>query len=167
MVVGGGIPGCTAALAAARLGNRVPLVQDRPKLGDNASVEIGLSPRGMTSPLIQELSQRHSDGDLLAKQLLDAEPKATLFMEYTVYDAHLVGSAITSLDARHARTGREISLSAPTFIDCSGKAVLGTLTGAETLFGQESKSTYGESLAPAEADDMHHGHTPFFPNQDG
>ncbi|KAF0327701.1 pyridine nucleotide-disulfide oxidoreductase [Colletotrichum asianum] len=110
----------------------------------------------MTSPLIQELSQRHADGDLLAKQLLDAEPNATIFMEYTVYDAHLVGSAITSLDARHARTGREIRLSAPTFIDCSGKAVLGILTGAETLFGQESKSMYGESLAPAEADDMHH-----------
>ncbi|KAK1855607.1 hypothetical protein CCHR01_01782 [Colletotrichum chrysophilum] len=45
VVVGGGIPGCTAALAAARLGNRVALVQDRPKLGGNASVEIGLSPR--------------------------------------------------------------------------------------------------------------------------
>ncbi|KAJ5008230.1 hypothetical protein K4K48_006407 [Colletotrichum sp. SAR 10_66] len=162
VVVGGVIPGCTAALAAARLGNRVALVQDRPKLGGNASVEIGLSPRGMTSPLIQELSQRHADGDLLAKQLLDAEPNATIFMEYTVYDAHLVGSAITSLDARHARTGREIRLSAPTFIDCSGKAVLGIFTGAETLFGQESKSMYGESLAPAEADDMHHGHTLFF-----
>ncbi|KAL3298645.1 pyridine nucleotide-disulfide oxidoreductase [Colletotrichum asianum] len=145
VVVGAGIPGCTAALAAARLGNRVALVQDRPKLGGNASVEIGLSPRRMTSPLIQELSQRHADGDLLAKQLLDAEPNATIFMEYTVYDAHLVGSAITSLDARHARTGREIRLSAPTFIDCSGKAVLGILTGAETLFGQESKSMYGES----------------------
>ncbi|KAJ0384407.1 hypothetical protein COL922a_008414 [Colletotrichum nupharicola] len=116
----------------------------------------------MTSRLIQELSQRHADGDLLAKQLLDAEPDATIFMEYTVYDAHLVGSAITSLDSRHARTGREISLSAPAFIDCSGKAVLGILTGAETLFGQESKSMYGESLAPAETDDMHHGHTLFF-----
>ncbi|KAI8165809.1 hypothetical protein K4K49_012595 [Colletotrichum sp. SAR 10_70] len=113
-------------------------------------------------PLIQELSQRHVDGDLLAKQLLDVEPNATIFMEHTVYDAHLVGSAITSLDARHARTGREIRLSAPTFIDCSGKAVLGIFTGAETLFGQESKSMYGESLAPAEADDMHHGHTLFF-----
>ncbi|KAI8211822.1 hypothetical protein K4K54_004519 [Colletotrichum sp. SAR 10_86] len=162
VVVGGGIPGCTAALAAARLGNRVALVQDRPKLGGNASVEIGLSPRGMTSPLIKELSQRHADGDILAKQLLDAEPNATTFMEYTVYDAHLSGSAITSVDARHARTGKEMRLSAPAFIDCSGKAVLGICTGAETLFGQESKSMYGESLAPAEADDMHHGHTLFF-----
>ncbi|KAI8295779.1 hypothetical protein K4K56_010498 [Colletotrichum sp. SAR 10_98] len=162
VVVGGGIPGCTAALAAARLGNHVALVQDRPKLGGNASVEIGLSPRGMTSPLIKELSQRHADGDILVKELLDAEPNATTFMEYTVYDAHLSGSAITSVDARHARTGKEMRLSAPAFIDCSGKAVLGICTGAETLFGQESKSMYGESLAPAEADDMHHGHTLFF-----
>ncbi|EXF74208.1 hypothetical protein CFIO01_06802 [Colletotrichum fioriniae PJ7] len=45
VVVGGGIPGCTAALAAARLGDHVALIQDRPYLGGNASVEIGLTPR--------------------------------------------------------------------------------------------------------------------------
>ncbi|KAK1450058.1 hypothetical protein CMEL01_07394 [Colletotrichum melonis] len=162
VVVGGGIPGCTAALTAARMGDRVALIQDRPYLGGNASVEIGLTPRGMTNSIIQELSHRDLDGDLVAKQLLDAEPNATAFMEYTVYDAALTGSQITSVKARHARTGKEICLSAPVFIDCSGKAILGICTGAETLFGQESKAMYGESLAPTVADEMHHGHTVFF-----
>ncbi|KXH53926.1 hypothetical protein CSAL01_04025 [Colletotrichum salicis] len=143
--VGGGVPGCTAALAAARLGDRVALVQDRPYLGGNAG-----------------LSQRDVNGDLVAKRLLGAEPNATVFMEYTVYDAALVGSQTKSVMARNARTGKEICLSAPVFIDCSGKAVLGICTGAETLFGQESKAMYGESLAPTESDDMHHGHTVFF-----
>jgi hypothetical protein len=162
VVVGGGVPGCAAALTAARLGDRVALVQDRPYLGGNASVEVGLSPRGVTGPLINELSQRHADGDLYAKQLLDAEPNATVFLEHLVYDTAVVNSTIVSLNARDARTGRETRLSAPIFIDCSGKAILGLCSGAETLYGQESKTEYGESLAPEQADNMHHGNTVFF-----
>ena len=162
IVVGGGVPGCAAALTAARLGERVALVQDRPYLGGNASLEIELSPRGMNRPLIKEISQRHENGDLYAKQLIDGEPNATLFLEHTVYNTTVVDSTIVSIDARDARTGREIRLSAPVFIDCSGKAILGLYSGAETLYGQESKADYGESLAPEQADNMHHGHTVFF-----
>ena len=39
-VVGGGIAGLCAALAAARHGLKVALMQDRPMLGGNASSEI-------------------------------------------------------------------------------------------------------------------------------
>jgi hypothetical protein len=162
VVVGGGVAGCAAALTAARLGDRVAFIQDRPYLGGNASVEIGLSPRGMSAPVIKELSQRHTSGDLYARKLLENEPNATIFMEYTVYDTLTIDSIIVSIDARAARTGREIRLSAPTFIDCSGKAILGILSGAETLFGQESKDEYGESLAPEKGDNLHHGNTLFF-----
>jgi pimeloyl-ACP methyl ester carboxylesterase len=136
IVVGGGIAGAAAALAAARLGERVALVQDRPFLGGNASVEIGLSPRGITGPLIDELSQRDSTGDLVARRLLEEEPTATLFLEHTVYNTISRDATITAIDARAARSGREIRLSASVFIDCSGIAILGLLAGAETLFGQ-------------------------------
>lgn len=45
VVVGGGMPGCCAAVSAARLGCRVALIQDRPVLGGNNSseVRVGLS----------------------------------------------------------------------------------------------------------------------------
>lgn len=162
IVVGGGVPGATAALAAARLGERVALIQDRPFLGGNASVEIGLHPRGWTCPLIEELSQRTRNGDLQAIKLLNAQPTANVFMEHTVYNAITVDSSIVSVDARDARTGREIRLSAPVFIDCSGKSILGLFSGAETLFGQESRAEYDESLAPVKGDNMHHGNTLFF-----
>ena len=162
VVVGGGIAGAAAALTAARLGERVVLVQDRPYLGGNASVEIGLSPGGVTGPLIDELSRRTPDGDLYAMQLLHAEQNATVFLEHTVYGTATVSSTIVSVYARDARSGREIRLSAPVFIDCSGKSVLGLLSGAETLFGQESQAAYGESLAPSRSDNMHHGTTVFF-----
>lgn len=162
IVVGGGVPGCTAALTAARLGQRVALIHNRPYLGGNASVEIGLSPRGITGPLVDQISDRTPTGDLLARQLLEAEPNAHVFLDYNVYNTVVDGSTILAVDAREARSGKEVRFSAPVFIDCSGKAVLGMLSGARTLFGQESKTEYGESLAPAQRDDMHHGNTLFF-----
>ena len=39
-VVGGGLAGMCAAIAAARHGHRVALIQERPVLGGNASSEI-------------------------------------------------------------------------------------------------------------------------------
>ncbi|BAE62205.1 FAD dependent oxidoreductase-domain-containing protein [Aspergillus flavus] len=179
VIVGGGIVGSAAALVSARLGDRVALLHNRPVLGGNGSVEIGLRPRGVTGPLIDEISQRHPNGDLYAENLLRAEPTASLFLEHTVYNTTtdaihsgalstvdnptVSGSRILSVDARDARTGREIRLAATSFIDCSGKCILGLLSGAETLFGQESKSEYGESLAPTVGDDYtHHGNTLFF-----
>ena len=45
-VVGGGLAGMCAAIAAARRGSRVVLMQDRPVLGGNASSEIRMWIRG-------------------------------------------------------------------------------------------------------------------------
>src|SRR5207244_8258306 len=58
VVVGGGVTGSAAALAVARLGRHVALVQDRPFLGGNASVETGLSPRGGSAHLLHGLADR-------------------------------------------------------------------------------------------------------------
>lgn len=162
IVVGGGVPGIAAALTSARLGERVALVHDRPFLGGNASPEIGLRPRGTISPIIDEIYERRPDGDLIALQLLQAELDATVFTEHTVFAATTTNGKIVSIDARDARSGREIRLKASTFIDSSGKAIVGIFAGAETLFGRESREEYGESLAPLEADNAHHGNTLFF-----
>lgn len=40
--------------------------------------------------------------------------------------------------------------------------MLSLLSGAETLFEQESCDAYGERLAPERASSMHHGHALFF-----
>ncbi|KIW02802.1 uncharacterized protein PV09_05863 [Verruconis gallopava] len=162
VVVGGGLPGCVATLAAARLGERVALVQDRPYLGGNASIEIGLSPRGVVSALTDEVYQRDATGDLIALQLLKAEKNASVYLEHSVMKTTVAGTKIVSIDARDAKSGRESRFFARIYIDCSGKAILGLLSGAETLFGRESQSEYGESLAPKQKDNMHHGNTLFF-----
>ncbi|MEV4601092.1 FAD-dependent oxidoreductase [Amycolatopsis sp. NPDC049253] len=162
VVVGGGVTGCAAALAAARLGCRVALLQDRPLLGGNASKEIGLTPQGRPAPLIIELVERSDDGDLHAAKVFDTEPNVSVFLEHRVFDARSDGSRITSVDARDARTGAESRYRAPVFIDCTGTAILGLLTGARTLFGQEARSEFGEPLAPRKRVASHHGNTLFF-----
>lgn len=178
VVVGGGVTGCTAALAAARLGCRVALIQDRPLLGGNASTEVGLTPRGRSGPLVTELCERADDGDLHAAKVLDAEPNVTLAYERRVFSADTAttgtastdataetgtgGTRIVSVVARAARTGREYRYRAPVFIDCTGTAILGLLTGARTLFGQEARAEYGERLAPRRRVEAHHGNTVFF-----
>lgn len=162
IVAGGGVTGSAATLAAARLGLTVALVQNRPVLGGNASVEIGITPRGVTGPLVKELASRSEDGDLHALDILEAEPTVTVFLEHQVYDAVLDGDRIVSIDARDARTGREIRLRASMFIDCTGTAILGLLAGAATMFGQESRAQFGEPLAPEERVETHHGNTVFF-----
>lgn len=162
VVAGGGISGCAAALAVARLGMSVALIHDRPVLGGNASVEIGLMPRGTQGALLQELSARTEDGDLAALALLEAEPTAEVYLEHRIFNACTDESRIVSVDAVSARGGREARFQAGMFIDTTGVALLGVLSGAQTLFGREARSEYNEPYAPDEADDMHHGNTLFF-----
>jgi len=162
VVVGGGVSGCAAALTAARLGQRVALIHDRPVLGGNASKEIGLMPRGAQGSVLRELSQRTSDGDLMALSLLEAEPTASVFLEHRIVGAKRQGDRISSVDAVQAKGGHERRFRGKMFIDASGVAQLGVLVGAETLFGREARSEYDEPYAPEEADEMHHGNTLFF-----
>lgn len=162
VVVGGGISGCAAALTAARLGQRVALIHDRPVLGGNASKEIGLMPRGAQGALLKELSARTPDGDLAANALLQAEPNATVFLQHRIIAASTENSRIVSVDAVEARTGVEVRIAGRMFIDASGVAILGVLAGAETMFGREARSQFNEPLAPEVADEMHHGNTLFF-----
>ena len=162
VVVGGGVSGCAAALTAARLGQRVALIHDRPVLGGNASKEIGLMPRGAQGALLQELSTRGPDGDLAAYGLLQAEPTASVFLEHRLVAAERAGARIVSVDAVEARSGAERRFRGKMFIDATGVAQVGVLAGAETMFGREARAEFDEPYAPEVADDMHHGNTLFF-----
>jgi hypothetical protein len=125
VVVGGGISGCATALAAARLGQKLALIHDRPVLGGNASVEIGLMPRGTQGALLKEVSARLDNGGLAALSVLEAEPTASVFLEHRVFAARREGNRIVSLDAVVARGGHEHRFAGDMFIDTSGVAQLG------------------------------------------
>lgn len=168
VVIGGGISGMCAAVAAARQGLKVALVNDRPVLGGNNSSEIrvhlggtievgpypalgrmqrefGHSKKGNAQP-----AANYEDGK--KQSFIDAEPNVTLLAPYRALAVSMDGSAIKSVSAKHIETGAEIVLEAPLFADCTGDGTIGFLAGADYLYGREAASEYGESLAPEKAD---------------
>lgn len=159
VVVGGGVPGCAAALAAARSGCKVALIQDRSVLGGNASSEVGLGPRGFKTPLVEQMIERCDDGSLGCEALVAAEPNITLITDTRAFACQMNGSRIASIDARNLITSEETRYRAPVFIDASGRGALGKLAGADLRRGREARSEFNESLAPELPDAMHHGHT--------
>lgn len=162
VVVGGGCPGASAALVSAEQGARTLLIQNRPMLGGNAAAEVGLEPRGAITPYTQRLLERMSDDSLAAQGILDEGPNLALVLDTEVYDVEMDGDRIVAVLARNLVSGIETRYAAKELIDATGNAMLALLAGAETMEGCEPKSTYGESLAPDSASDMHHGNTILF-----
>lgn len=63
------------------------------------------------------------------------------------------GKRIKTVRARRIETGEERVFEAPLFSDCTGDGISFLGAGADFLMGRD-KSSYGESLAPDEADEM-------------
>ena len=64
------------------------------------------------------------------------------------------GTEISSVVIKHIETGEEICLKADLFSDCTGDGTIGYLAGADFRMGRESRSEFGESLAPEKADSL-------------
>ena len=176
LVVGGGLAGVCAALAAARNGRRVILIQDRSVLGGNASSEIrmhvvgadihGRRPGARESGLIEELRledaarnphRSYSQWDLLLYEKVMAEPNLTLLLDTDCVSCSCETRPdgrrrIVSVEAVRQSTEDAFSIRADVFADCSGDGRLGVEAGADFTVGREAKSDYGESLALDVAD---------------
>lgn len=176
VVVGGGLAGVCAALAAARNGRRVVLIQDRSVLGGNASSEIrmhvvgadfhGRRPGARESGLIEELRledaarnphRSYSQWDLLLYEKVTAEPGITLLLDTDCAGCRVVERSdgqrrIVSVEAVRQSTEDHFTLYADLFADCSGDGRLGVEAGADFTVGREAKSAHGESLALETAD---------------
>ncbi len=167
VVVGGGIAGCCAALQAARLGLTVALVHDRPWLGGNASREVRVHTLGESDRIVREIDTPHyPNGSAKAIEanarrhaVVEAEPNIKLHLEWRAFAANTEGGRITSVDARRNTTGEERRFVAPVFIDTTGDGWIGYWAGAEYMKGRERSDEFGESLAPAEADNMTMGNS--------
>lgn len=168
VVVGGGIAGMSAAASAARLGCKVALVQDRPVLGGNNSSEVRVHLGGrIEAKPYQELGNLQKEfgpmrgGNAQPKDFYEDEKKAafiaaekniTLYDCYHAYAVKKSGSIIQFVSARHIESGKEITLSAPIFADCTGDGTIGWLAGADYHVGREAKSEYQEPTAPEKGD---------------
>ncbi|MFW6169803.1 MAG: FAD-dependent oxidoreductase [Planctomycetota bacterium] len=177
VVIGGGLAGATAAVAAARNGCQTTLIQNRPVLGGNASGDILVPPVGAwpgayrsrypLSPretgIVEEYrtagNQRIKEGRLYANRLLrlvELEPNLDLHLNTHATGARMQegsGQRIAAVDAVEVRTGRRLRFPARVFIDCTGDSVIGVAAEAEYRHGKEPKSMYNEPWAPEEPSD--------------
>jgi len=170
VVVGGGIAGCAASIAAAELGLKVALVHDRPILGGNASSEIRVHTEGITWKANRILSMLNTvwwpngspDAVLDDKKRHENMAKyenISIFLNWRAYTTAVTSDSITSVDAKHTSTGETMRFTAPLFIDCTGDGWIGYWSGAEFMYGREDSSKYNENWdlhkelwSPAQAD---------------
>jgi hypothetical protein len=175
IVVGAGPAGSPAAIAAARMGARVALVSDRPVLGGNASVEIGVPVQGAAAKhrgkpvretgIIEEVGRleaadaarkgqlhRHPAISRSLQLLAQAEPLLDLYENSWLESAKKDGTKIREVVLRDTLTGARIVLTGSMFIDCSGDAWLGHHAGADERVGREAFKEYREEGAPEKAD---------------
>ncbi len=180
-VVGGGMAGLTAALAAARHGADVALVQDRPVLGGNASSECRVHVQGADrhnkfpnmreTGILEELRMENlyrnpqrsfSVWDTILYEKLCLHPHITLLLNCSCNEAEMDGDRIATISGWQTTTETRHTVRAPLFADCSGDGVLAPLTGAEYRMGREGRDEFGESIAPEKADDRTMGMTCLF-----
>tara|TARA_R110000744_G_scaffold166164_1_gene283258 strand:+ start:8360 stop:10147 length:1788 start_codon:yes stop_codon:yes gene_type:complete len=155
VVVGGGIAGCAAAIAAAEQGLQVALIHDRPVLGGNASSEIRVHTLGIYGNferILKKLDTEHypnGSPEAYKDQIkrdnnVKGYDNISLFLNWRAYDAKAVENKINYVDARQTATGERIRFEAPLFVDSTGDGWIGFWAGAEFSYGRESVDQYGE-----------------------
>lgn len=168
VVIGAGMSGLCAAIAAARLGLKVALVQDRYILGGNNSSEvrvglggqINMPPYPSLGYILNEIGPdrignargAHHYQDWKKWDVIAAEPNISLFAGYTVVNAEMKDGKIVAVTAVEATNQNLIRISGNLFSDCTGDANLAVMAGAATMMGREARSEFGETLAPEKAD---------------
>ncbi len=166
-IVGGGMSGLCCAIAAARHGISVTLLQDRPVLGGNASSEIRMWIGGAhgkdnrESGIIEEIFLENfyqNPGlkfplwDSVLYEKAKAEENITLLLNTAVFDLSMDGNRIASVRAYQSNAETFHSVEAKWFADCSGDSVLAPLSGAEFMYGREAKAEFNETIPPETAD---------------
>jgi len=184
-VIGGGLAGICAAIAAARQGSTVALVQNRPVLGGNSSSEVRVWVCGATAHGVQHFARetgimgelfvenqfRNPEGnpyywDLVLLEAVRAEPRISLFLNTDVRTVDAADGEIRSVTGWQMGSEKLIRFISPVFADCSGDGLVGYLAGADFTTGREPRSLYGESWAPEVPDGNTLGSTILFYTKD-
>lgn len=167
-VVGGGLAGVCAAVAAAREGIKVVLMHERPVLGGNASSEIRMwvcgaqgnnaAETGITEEIFLENLRinpykNHYVFDALLWNLVKHEPNITLLLNCSCMSAEMNSeSEIRSVTGWQMTTQKFCEVNALYFADCSGDSILAPLTGAKYRVGREAADEFSENVSAKTAD---------------
>ena len=181
VVVGGGLSGVCAAVAAARRGVKTALVHARPVLGGNASSEIrmhvcgadenGHKPHLTEGGILHEILLKNKSRnpyfsyavwDSVLYETVQAEKNLTVYFNTVMTDCETEGDKIKAITCFQETTEYKIVLSGAFFADCTGNGTLGYFAGAEYREGSEAKSEFDEPHAPEKANNERMGNTVLF-----
>ncbi len=166
-VVGGGMSGLCAAVAAARRGIKVAIMQDRPMFGGNASSEVrmwicgangefdretGIVEECMLENYHRNLNQNFHIWDTVLYEKVRFEENITMLMNCACSSVEMDGNKIVSVTGYQTTTETHHTVRATYFADCSGDSVLAPLTGAEFRVGREANAEFNETIGPKVAD---------------
>jgi len=161
VIVGGGMPGTCAALAAARRGLKTVLVQDRPVLGGNGSSEIRVWSAGEARyPLVREVRNLFMNRDPnqfvcdnRRMRLVEDETNLTVRLSTRAFGVEKkADGTIAAVKALDLRSNRVIRFSAPLFCDATGDGWVGFWAGADSRTGREASAEFDETYAPSKGD---------------
>ncbi len=160
VVIGGGMSGINAAIAASRSGARTAIVHARPVLGGNASSEIrmhisgaschlgkkDLIETGIIEELLLENKNRNpyhsfSIWDSVLWEKVRFQKNLELFLNTSMDSVQTIGNKISSVICHQTTTETTYNLSADIFIDATGNGTLGFMAGAEYQIGNEGDIT--------------------------
>lgn len=185
VVVGGGMAGLCAAIAAARHGARTALIHARPMPGGNAGSEIRMHicgaddhmrrPNARETGIVEEILLEHKRRNptnsyavfdsILWEKAAFCE-NLTLFLNTCADGVTMREGRIESVSAYQQTTEKRMTFSAPLFADATGDGSLGAWAGADFTVGREARSAYGEPHAPERADRCTMGNSLMFKARD-
>jgi hypothetical protein len=183
LIAGGGMSGVCAALAAARNGAKVILIQDRSRLGGNASSEIRMHIVGASAirqgvwretGILEELvlteavenQQRcYEIWDHIMYDRVMSEKNITLLLDTVFYEADVSRGKVNKIKAICSPTEEIYEIKAKHFADCTGDGTLAAMAGAEFMQGREATSLWNESLGQPKADMKTMGNSILFMSQ--
>lgn len=149
VVIGGGMSGLCAAIAAAREGAKTVLVQERPVFGGNASSEMRMHISGASchwgkknaaeTGILMELqlenkylndSYNYSIWDGVLWAAAQKTENLTVYLNTTMETVDSDGTQIHYVDCYQMTTERRFRLRGKIYLDCTGNGTLGYFAGA-------------------------------------
>ena len=185
VVLGGGVAGICAAIAAARKGTRTALIQDRSVLGGNASSELrgcisgascgGKLPNAREEGIVGEIVEKDSRLDpdrkgihtsMIMWEICKKEKKLSLYFNTCVYEIEMADKRnVVAVRAIQLSTEKRFKFKAKQFVDASGDGIVAAASGASFRMGSEARDEFDEPLAPEKANDFTMGATLMFQSE--
>lgn len=184
-VIGGGVAGMSAAIAAARHGAKTVLIQNRPVLGGNASSEIRMHICGADkhckrqnareTGIIEEIQLKNKSRnpeysypifDNVLWECANFEDGLDLFLNLHIDNVQTENNNIISVSGTQQTTEKHFTFFASLFIDATGDASIGAKAGAEYMYGREDKTTFNEPDGLDKADHCTMGNSIMFQAKD-